>query len=118
MTDAVDELAPAVAAGRRSGFIPVAVGLGVFGLTTYGFLGRAGKALGPELFAPLSVLWTIVNAVGIGVFLPFEQELGRTAAARRALGQGNRPVVAIVLRIALIVAAAVVVLAALGEPLL
>ncbi|WP_426592752.1 lipopolysaccharide biosynthesis protein [Cellulomonas sp. McL0617] len=119
MTDAVDELAPAVAADRgRGGFIPVALGLGVFGLTTYGFLGRAGQALGPELFAPLSVLWTIVNAVGIGLFLPFEQELGRTTAARRAQRQGNGPVVAIVLRVAALVAAAVVVLALLGAQVL
>ena len=119
MTDAVDELAPAVAADRgRGGFIPVALGLGIFGLATYGFLGRAGQALGPELFAPLSVLWTLVNAVGIGLFLPFEQELGRTTAARRALRQGNRPVVAVVLRVAALIAAAVVVLAALGGRLL
>lgn len=119
MTDAVDELAPAAAADRgRGGFVPVALGLGVFGLTTYGFLGLAGQALGPELFAPLSVLWTLLNAVGIGLFLPFEQELGRTTAARRALGQGNRPVVASVLRVGAVVVSVVVVLALVAFPLL
>lgn len=119
MTDVVDELAPAVGAERgRGGIIPVAIGLGVFGLATYGFLGRAGQALGPELFAPLSVLWTLLNAVGIGLFLPFEQELGRTTAARRAQGAGNRPVVRAVLRVALWIVVAVVVLAAVGAPLL
>jgi O-antigen/teichoic acid export membrane protein len=119
MTDAVEELAPAAAADRgRGGFVPVALGLGVFGLSTYGFLGQAGQALGPALFAPLSVLWTLLNAVGIGLFLPFEQELGRTTAARRALGQGNRPVAATVLRVGVVIVCAVVVLAAVTAPLL
>ena len=119
MTDAVDELAPAAAADRgRGGFLPVAAGLGVFGLATYGFLGLAGQALGPALFAPLSVLWTLLNAVGIGLFLPFEQELGRTTAARRALGQGNRPVVGTVVRVGAVVIGSVVVLALVTFPLL
>jgi len=119
MTDVVDELAPVTGSERsRGGIIPVALGLGVFGLATYGFLGRAGKELGPELFAPLSVLWTLLNAVGIGLFLPFEQELGRTTAARRAQGQGNRPVVRIVLWFALVILGAVAVLAAAGASLL
>ncbi|WP_421734376.1 lipopolysaccharide biosynthesis protein [Cellulomonas sp.] len=119
MTDAVDELAPAAAADRgRGGFVPVALGLGVFGLATFGFLGLAGKTLGPALFAPLSVLWTLLNAVGIGLFLPFEQELGRTTAARRALGQGNRPVAAAVLRFGVVVGAAVVVVSLVATPLL
>jgi O-antigen/teichoic acid export membrane protein len=119
MTDAVDELAPAAAADRgRGGFVPVALGLGVFGAATYGFLGLAGQALGPALFAPLSVLWTLLNAVGIGLFLPFEQELGRTTAARRALGQGNRPVVATVLRVGAVIVATVVVLSLVASPLL
>jgi len=119
MTDVVDELDPVARAERgRGGIVPVALGLGVFGLATYGFLGRAGQALGPELFAPLSVLWTLLNAVGIGLFLPFEQELGRVTAARRAQGQGNGPVVRVVLRIALVILAAVAVLATAGARLL
>lgn len=119
MTDAVDELAPAAAADRgRGGFVPVALGLGVFGLATFGFLGLAGQALGPALFAPLSVVWTLLNAVGIGLFLPFEQELGRTTAARRALGQGNGPVVGTVLRIGGVIVAAVVVVSLVASPLL
>ncbi|NUU16812.1 hypothetical protein HP550_06055 [Cellulomonas humilata] len=119
MTDAVDELAPAAAADRgRGGFVPVALGLGVFGLATFGFLGLAGKTLGPALFGPLSVLWTLLNAVGIGLFLPFEQELGRTTAARRALGQGNRPVVAAVLRFGVVIVATVVVVSLVATPLL
>lgn len=93
MTDAVEELAPAAGVrGARAGFAAVAVGLGVYGLATFAFLALAGQALGPERFAPLSVLWTLLNAVGIGLFLPFEQELARTGAARRARGEGAGPV--------------------------
>lgn len=93
------DAAKAALAGRW-GFLSVAVGLGVYGLAAYAFLGLAGQALGPVPFAPLSVLWTLLNAVGIGLFLPFEQELGRTTASLRALGRGNAAVVRTVARIA------------------
>lgn len=73
--------------------VAVGAGLGVFGLATYGYLGLAGQALGDERFAPLGVLWSVLNAVGIGLFLPFEQEVGRRTAERRARGEGNAPVV-------------------------
>ncbi|MCL3862703.1 lipopolysaccharide biosynthesis protein [Actinotalea sp. K2] len=98
MTEVVGEdprsLDQARGRGRgRGGLLSVAVGLGIFGLSTYGYLGLAGRALDPEVFAPLAVLWTLLNAVGIGLFLPFEQEMGRRTAARRAVGDGNGPVV-------------------------
>jgi O-antigen/teichoic acid export membrane protein len=99
MTDALDELAAVPKGTRGSGFVPVALGVGVFGAAAYGFLGIAGQAMGPELFAPLSVLWTMLNVLSGGLFLPFEQELGRTTASRRALGLGNLPVVRVVLRV-------------------
>lgn len=76
----------------RGGVLAVGAGLGVFGLSTYGYLGLAGQALGDERFAPLGVLWSVLNAVGIGLFLPFEQEIGRRTAERRARGEGNAPV--------------------------
>lgn len=79
--------------GKGGGVLAVAAGLGVFGLATYGYLGLAGQALGDERFAPLGVLWAVLNAVGIGLFLPFEQEIGRRTAERRARGEGNAPVV-------------------------
>lgn len=71
--------------------IAVACGLGILGLSAYGFLGLAGRSLGPAELAPLSVLWTLANAVGPGLFFPFEQEVARGVAHRRALGQGPRP---------------------------
>jgi len=115
MTEALGEDQRAVDDARARGqLLSVAVGLGVFGLSTYGYLGLAGQALGVAAFAPLSVLWSLLNAVGIGLFLPFEQELGRRTAERRAAGQGNRPVVRRALAAVGIVLAAVTVIGAAG----
>jgi O-antigen/teichoic acid export membrane protein len=102
----------------RLGFLSVAVGLGVYGVAAYVFLGLAGQALGVEAFAPLSVLWTLLNAVGIGLFLPFEQELGRTTASLRARALGNGGVVRAVARVAVVLLAAVTVLCLVAWPLL
>ena len=85
----------------------VAGGLVVLGLTAYGFLVIAARALGPEAYAPLSALWAIVFLVGPGCFIPIEQELTRSLAARRALGVGGGPVIR---RAATLGGAAVVVL--------
>ncbi|MEN1975318.1 lipopolysaccharide biosynthesis protein [Cellulomonas sp. P4] len=102
----------------RLGFLSVAAGLGVYGLAAYVFLGVAGQALGPAAFAPLSVLWTLLNAVGIGLFLPFEQELGRTTASLRALGRGNDGVVRLVGRVAAVLLGAVALVCLVAWPLL
>ncbi|MCR6491737.1 lipopolysaccharide biosynthesis protein [Cellulomonas sp. P24] len=91
--------------------LAVAAGLGIFGLATYGYLGFAGQGLGPEAFAPLSVMWTLLNALGIGVFLPFEQELGRVTAMRRALGEGNSTYARRVIMVALAMLAIFTVIA-------
>lgn len=119
MTEAIGEdhasLDVAKAAG---GIISVAVGLGVYGVATYAYLGLAGRALGPEVFAPLSVLWSVLNGVGIGLFVPFEQELGRRTAERRAQGLGNGPVVRESLVAAAVVLGSVTVLALAGGRLL
>lgn len=71
----------------------IAAGLVVLGLTAYGFLVVAARALGPEAYAPLSALWAIVFLVGPGCFIPIEQELARSLAARRAAGVGGGPVI-------------------------
>jgi O-antigen/teichoic acid export membrane protein len=102
----------------RLGFLSVAVGLGVYGLAAYAFLGLAGRVLGREAFAPLSVMWTLLNAFGIGLFLPFEQELGRTTASLRALGRGNAAVVRAVVRVAGVLLLAVGALCLVTWPLL
>ncbi len=76
------------------GTAPVAAGLLIAGLCSFAFF-RVGKvALGSEeAFKPVVSMWFATFALAPGCFLPLEQELGRALAARRALGQGGRPVV-------------------------
>ncbi|HVF14547.1 MAG TPA: hypothetical protein VM942_08105 [Acidimicrobiales bacterium] len=80
-------------AGALEGTAAVAAGLVVLGLTAYGFLVVTARALGPEAYAPLSALWAIVFLLGPGCFVPIEQELARSLAARRAAGLGGGPVI-------------------------
>jgi len=73
--------------------LPIAVGIGVAGISSYAFLALAARSLGPARDAPLSALWASVFLVGHGCFLPVEQELARAVAARRAGGTGAGPVI-------------------------
>lgn len=67
-------------------------GIGVYGLSSFLFLSLAARALGngPE-YAALSVMWALINAVGIGLYLPLEQHGGRVVTARRTRGLPTRP---------------------------
>ncbi len=85
-------------------------GLFVLGLSASVYLVLAARATGPAGFAALAVQWTLIYTVGLGAFVPFEQEVAREVAGRRALGEGAGQVVR---RAALIAAAMFVVLAAL-----
>ena len=71
---------------RDTSMLSVAVGLGIFGLANFAFLGLAGRDLTPAGSAPVAVAWTILNAVGIGLFQPLEQETSRRLSAARAQG--------------------------------
>ena len=71
---------------------PVAVGLGVLGLSSFAFLSVSGRVLGPAELAPLGTLWVLINALGPALFQPLEQEVSRAVAERAAHGQGARPV--------------------------
>ncbi|WP_369253433.1 lipopolysaccharide biosynthesis protein [Geodermatophilus amargosae] len=73
---------------------PVAAGLIVLGLGSFAYLTVTGRALGPVDFAPVATLWVIFNAAGLALFQPIEQEVSRATAARRAVGEGARPVLA------------------------
>lgn len=64
----------------------VAAGLGLFGLANFAFLILVGRDLGPAGSAPVAVAWTLLNALGIGLFQPLEQETSRRLAAARARG--------------------------------
>lgn len=70
-------------ARTRLGPAWVAAGLGVFGLSNFVFLALVGRDLGPAASAPVAVAWTVLNALGIGLFQPLEQETGRRIAAAR-----------------------------------
>lgn len=75
-------------------------GLVLLGVSASAFLVLAARAVGPSDFAGLAVLWTLVYTLGIGLFVPFEQEVARALAARRARGEGGAPVVARAVRLA------------------
>jgi O-antigen/teichoic acid export membrane protein len=106
---------PAGPRSRLSGdVVGVGGGLLVLGASSYVFLTVSAHVLSPVAFSALSVLYTIVYALGPGVFLPIEQELGRALAHRRERGEGGGPVVrqATVLGLVAVVALAVALLAA------
>lgn len=101
-----------------SGLLSVGAGLAVFGLATYGFLAAAGRGLPAADFSPLSVEWTVLNAAGIGLFVPFEQELSRRTAVARATGTANAAALRHALRAAAVLLGAVaVVVAVLVRPI-
>ena len=76
------------------GTLPVGAGLALVGLASYVHLAVAGHTLTAGDYSSLSVLWSIVFTVGIGVFLPVEQEVARLVAARRTRGLPPGPVLA------------------------
>jgi O-antigen/teichoic acid export membrane protein len=51
------------------------------------------RALGPERYSALSVLWTLVFFAAPGFLFPIEQEVSRAVSARRAVGLGGGPVI-------------------------
>jgi len=79
----------AVGRALPPGTLPVACGLMVYGVTAYGFLVIAGRALGPQRYAGVSVLWALTFLGAIGFFAPLEQEVARSMADRRARGTGQ-----------------------------
>jgi O-antigen/teichoic acid export membrane protein len=92
------------------GTIPVAAGLLIAGVCSFAFFRVGRVALGSEeAFQPVIGLWFATFALAPGFFLPLEQELGRALSARRALGQGGRPVAIKVLTLGSILAAIVTV---------
>lgn len=101
------------------GTIPVGAGLVIQGLTAYVFFVVAARALGPEKYSSLSVLWTLVFFAAPGFLFPLEQEVSRGVSARRALGSGGGPVMrrAAVLGAALVLGLMVLTLA-LSRPIL
>jgi O-antigen/teichoic acid export membrane protein len=101
------------------GTIPVGVALLVAGIATYAFFVVGKSAVGgDEAFEPIAALWFATFALAPGFFLPLEQELGRALAARRAVGQGTRPVVQKVVRLGITLVAVVVLAILAASPLI
>ncbi len=101
-----------------TGTLRVSAGLAVLGLGSYLHLAIAGHSLSQAQMADLSVLWSIVYSIGLGLFFPIEQEVTRTAAARRVAGLGVAPLVRRGFLVALGVCAGVGALLAVGAPAL
>jgi O-antigen/teichoic acid export membrane protein len=89
-------------------------GLLVLGASSYVFLTLSAHMVAADAFSALSVLYTLVYALGPGIFVPIEQELGRALAHRRERGEGVGPVVGVAFRTSLVGALAVVVAALAG----
>ncbi len=91
----------------------------MLGVTAYVFFVIAARALGPERYSSLSVLWTLVFFASPGFLFPLEQEVSRAVSARRALGIGGGPVIrrAAILGGGLALALAVITVAA-SRPIL
>lgn len=108
-SDSPDESSRSLRAQLPEGTIPVGIGLLVAGLASFAFL-RVGKNAmgGDDAFAPVLSLWFATFALAPGFFLPLEQELGRAISARRAVGDGGRPVVRKLTLLGILLASAVI----------
>lgn len=69
------------------------------GIATYAFFGITSRSLGREDYASVSVLWSLMFAVGNGVMQPLEQEVARAVSERRAREVGAGPVIRLAVRI-------------------
>jgi O-antigen/teichoic acid export membrane protein len=72
------------------GTLAVGCGLAVLGAASYVHLAAAGHTLDEAASSSVSVLWSLVFSLGIGLFMPVEQEVARVVAARP--GNGVTPV--------------------------
>jgi len=85
------------------GTAPVGAALLIAGVATYAFFKVGTWAVGGAAeFKPISSLWFATFALAPGFFLPLEQEIGRALSHRRAIGQGGRPVLAKIVRLAVV----------------
>lgn len=76
------------------GTVAVGAGLALLGLASYVHLAVAGHSLTEADYSSLSVLWSIVFTLGIGLFMPVEQEIARLVAGRHSQGLPPGPVLA------------------------
>lgn len=94
------------------------VSFAVSGALTYAFHSLAARALGPQGYAPLALLWSATFLTVQVLWVGGTQTLGRYIAEREARGQGWRPVETSVMRWQAALLAVFVVAALLASPLL
>jgi O-antigen/teichoic acid export membrane protein len=94
----------------------MAIGLGFNGFAAYVFLAAAGRALGADDSGQVSVLWASLYLIGTGLFLPLEQELSRSIAARRARGESWGMLVRQVSRFGIVLCGAVALVVLIASP--
>lgn len=75
------------AAARRPGALMLSVGTVASGVLAYAFNAVAARALGPDAYGPVAVLWAAMFLVAVVLFRPVEQTLSQGVAARLAAGQ-------------------------------
>jgi len=75
------------------GTVSIGGGLLVNGITAYIFITISSRDLGAEAYSPVALLWALSFLLGIGFFLPLEQETARIVASRMSRGEGVGPVI-------------------------
>tara|TARA_B100000029_G_scaffold490857_1_gene550365 strand:- start:30946 stop:32268 length:1323 start_codon:yes stop_codon:yes gene_type:complete len=75
------------------GTISIGGGLLINGITAYIFITISSRDLGAEAYSPVALLWAMSFLLGIGFFLPLEQETSRIVASRISRGEGVGPVI-------------------------
>lgn len=98
------------------GTLSVGIGLILSGIGSVLFLRIVGSALDDRGTSQITALWFTTFALAPGLFLPLEQELGRALSARRALGQGGRPLLHKVLLLGASLAGIIVVATLVAGP--
>lgn len=101
-----------------SGTLPVGAGLLVHGMSAYGFLVLSARALGPERYVGISVLWALTFLVSFGFFIPFELEAARAVADRSARGVGAGSFVRQATRIGGVMLAVILLTTLVAAPIL
>lgn len=102
---------------RPNATLRTGAGVAILGISASVFLVVSARGTDPAEFSNVAVLWTLVYTVGVGLFLPFEQELSHAAVVRRAAGLPLRPLLrrtalaASLVLVALLAALCLVVLA-------
>lgn len=77
---------------EATGGVLLTVGTVASGLLAYAFNAVVARALGPEAYGPIAVLWAATFLVAVVLFRPVEQTLSRGVAERLAAGQDGKPV--------------------------